>query len=311
MSEAILIISPDAEQLGSLVAEAIPEADVTMTRDAGEALERYSGQSVLFGSPVSIAEVLPHVPAVKWVQSSWAGVKPLIALDRRDYVLTGIKDVFGPQMSDYVIGYLLAHELKIVRRLDEQRAHRWWAGASGTLVGKRMGIMGTGSIGRTIAERARAFGVSVIGLSRSGRGMADFDRVYALEAFTEFLEDLDYVVAVLPDTPQTTDLLNAETLPLLPAHAVFINVGRANVVDHDALVAALHAGTLGAAILDVFDQEPLPQDSPLWDAPNLSITAHIAAFSHPELIVPIFLDNYRRYSAGLNLLDIVDFERGY
>ena len=116
---------------------------------------------------------------------------------------------------------------------------------------------------------------------------------------------------MLPDTPQTDNLLDAEALSLLPSHACFVNVGRANVVDDDALVAALRAGKLGGAVLDVFEEEPIPQDSPLWDTPNLLVTAHMAAVSHPELIVPIFLDNYRRYRAGSKLTNVIDFDLGY
>lgn len=271
----------------------------------------YSDHTVLFGSPASIAEVLPDMPAVEWVQSTWAGVTPLIELDRRDYVLTCIRGVFGDQMSEYVMGYLLAHELRIVRRLDEQRVHNWWTGESGALKGKHLGIMGAGSIGQAIAASARAMGVFVNGLSRSGTEKPWFGSVYPLTHLDEFLQSLDYLVAVLPDTPETDGLLDKEALSRLPSHALFINVGRANVVDESALVAALENGELAGAVLDVFDEEPVPADSPLWDAPNLLMTAHMAAVSHPGLIVPIFLENYRRYFAGRELQHVVDFERGY
>jgi phosphoglycerate dehydrogenase-like enzyme len=251
------------------------------------------------------------MPAVEWVQSTWAGVKPLVALDKRDYLLTGVKDVFGPQMAEYVLAYLLAHEVRLLRRLDEQRARNWWAGESGTLAGKCLGIMGAGSIGRAIASRARTFDVSVLGLSRSGTERAEFDSVYPLSHLAEFLTKLDYLVSVLPDTPATDRLLNAETLALLPPHALFVNVGRANVVDTDALVEALRRGSLAGAVLDVFDEEPVPGDSPLWDTPNLLMTAHMAAISHPGLIAPIFLENYRRFLSGRDLLYVIDFDRGY
>jgi phosphoglycerate dehydrogenase-like enzyme len=174
-----------------------------------------------------------------------------------------------------------------------------------------MGVMGTGSIGLAIAKHAAALGVGVTGLSRTGRKVAGFETVLPAERIDEFLPGLDYLVCVLPDTAETTGLLNAETLALLPEHAVFVNVGRANVVDGDALVKALNDGKLGGAILDVFDEEPLPGDSPLWDTRNLTITAHVAAVSYPELIVPIFLENYRRFTSGQDLMHVIDFEQGY
>ena len=310
-AQSILIVSHDAEDLARLVIEAEPGLDIAVARDAHEAADAYSGQRVIFGSPLAIAGALPSMPAVEWVQSSWAGVTPLIELERRDYVLTGIKGVFGRQMAEYVAGYLLAHELKIIRRYDEQRARRWWEGISGSVAGKRIGILGTGSIGSGIARLAADLGMSVTGLSRSGSATAGFEKVFPASGINEFLAGLDYVVAVLPDTPQTANLLSADALALLPSHAFLVNVGRANAVDTAALVAALGNGRLAGAVLDVFDEEPVPADSPLWDTPSLLMTAHMAAVSYPDLIVPVFLDNYARFAAGRDLVNVIDFERGY
>ena len=276
-----------------------------------QALAEYTCETALFGSPDMIADILPKMPTIDWVQSSWAGVTPLMALDRRDYVLTGIKDVFGAQMSEYVIGYLLAHELKVLQRMHQQREHNWFEGHSGTLEGKRMGIMGTGSIGQHIARTAKRFGVKVTGLNRSGAASPGFDNILPVNELGKFLKELDYLVATLPRTPGTDNLLDTDALAQLPTHAYFVNVGRGNVVDDEALMDALRNNRLAGAALDVFDEEPVPQDSPLWDTPNLSITAHISAISHPLLIVPVFVENYRRYVNGQPLQYVVDFATGY
>ena len=220
---------------------------------AKEALAEYSDESIIFGSPGMIAEVLPHMPTVDWVQSSWAGVTPLIALERRDYRLTGIKDVFGSQMAEYVIGYLLAHELKVLRRTREQHKRNWFQEHSGTLEGKHLGIMGTGSIGQHIARTARHFGVKVTGLSRSGSPNSAFNNVLPINELCGFLQELDYLVAALPQTTATDNLLDAAALAELPSHAYFINVGRGNVVDEEALVDALRNESLAGAALDVFE----------------------------------------------------------
>lgn len=310
MTQSVLIVSSDADALASLV-DPGEELAVATASDETEAMRAYDGQAILFGSPLSISKVLPEMPTVEWVQSTWAGNAPLLELERRDYVLTGIKGVFGPQMAEYVIGYLLAHELRIAKRLEEQRERRWFAEHSGRLSGKRMGIMGTGSIGQAIARQAASLGVSATGLSRTGKATEGFENVLPVDRIDEFLPGLDYLVGVLPDTAETTDLLNAATLALLPANSVFVNVGRANVVDDDVLVKALNDGHLGGAVLDVFDEEPVPDESPLWNTPNLTITAHIAAVSYPELIVPIFLENYRRFISGQKLMHVIDFEQGY
>ena len=311
MSDCLIITAIAREFADEVVKLAGDSIEVTPCTTVKEARDIYHGETVLFGNPQMIAEILPDLPAVNWVQSSWAGVTPLIAIDRRDYVLTGVKGVFGPQISDYVIAYLLAHEAKISERLAAQRRHEWYTTLSGTIRGKHIGIMGTGSIGQHIANTARQFEMTVSGLSRSGASAPGFDSVRATKDLTEFLAPLDYLVCTLPSTAATTGLLNARTLPHLPSHAVVINVGRSNVIDDAALVAALRADKLGGATLDVFDTEPLRDDSPLWDAPNLSVTAHIAAVSHPLLIVPIFVDNYRRYASGRPLVNRIDFSAGY
>ena len=307
-----LIITANAQELAK---EIVRRADfpiaIKACTSAGQALAEYTDESVIFGNPDMIAEVLPKMWAVDWIQSTWVGVTPLMALDQRDYVLTGIKDVFSPQMSEYVIGYLLAHELKVVPRADAQRAHNWYKTYSGTLQGKRLGVMGTGSIGRHIAKTATHFGVKVRGLSRSGAESPEFEQVLKVGQLHDFLEDLDYLVAALPQTSATDKLLDAAALAKLPAHAYFINIGRSNVVDDEALIDALRNNKLAGAALDVFNEEPIPRDSPLWDTPNLSITAHIAAVSHSSLIVPIFVENYRRYIEEQPLRYVIDFDAGY
>jgi len=307
----VLVIGADAREYARLINAAEPSISVTTCRNADETPAAYTNQSVLFGNPESIARVLPDMPTVKWVQSTWAGVTPLLELGQRDYLLTGIKGVFGPQMSEFVIGYMLSNELKVIERFAAQRDRQWFEKGSGTLLGKNIGIMGTGSIGQVIARRAKDNGMTVTGLSRTGASNPEFEKVFKVEKLHAFLHGLDYLVSVLPQTCETDTLLNQSALAQLPAQAYFINVGRSNVVDDQALVSALTKGGLAGAVLDVFDVEPLAQDNPLWGAPNLLITGHIAATSHPDLIVPIFLDNYRRFVSGQDLVNVISFDNGY
>ena len=276
-----------------------------------EALDAYADHAVLFGQPDMLADVIEKMPSVTWVQSTWAGVTPLLSCKRRDYILTGVKDVFGPQMAEYVLGYLLAHELKVLERDRAQRLKEWSTAPSGTLSGKRLGIMGTGSIGQDVAKMAGSFGIDVSGLNRSGTPAPGFSSVRQIGELHDFLAQVDYLVATLPQTRGTDNLLDEDALAQLPDHAFFINVGRGNVVDDAALTAALRWGALAGAVLDVFDEEPVARDSALWDTPGLQITAHIAAISHPELIVPIFIDNCRRFMDSRPLRYVVDFDAGY
>lgn len=307
-----LIISSDAPELqAEFNRQAGASPGFKFYTSAEQALDGYGGEKILFGRPDMVAACLPSWPDIEWVQSTWAGVEPLLALGRRDYRLTVVKDIFGPQMSEYVFAHLLAHELKLYERRARQLEKDWFRRPSGTLAGKHIGIMGTGSIGSHIAQTARTFAMKVSGLSRSGAGVAGFDSVARSDQLHAWLENLDYLVCALPRTPATDRLLDTTALAKLPGHAYLVNVGRSNVLDEAALLDALTQGRLAGAALDVFDEEPLPPGNPLWEAPNLSITAHVAALSHPSLVIPIFLENLGRYQEGRELQYEVDFEAGY
>ena len=307
-----LVVATDADEL---VDETLRRMDsppqLVPCASPQAALDAYKDQAILFGEPDMIAAVIGDMPAVDWVQSTWAGVTPLVEHGRRDYVLTGVRDVFGPQMAEYVLGNLLACELRVLERAAAQDRREWDTTPSGRLQGKNLGIMGTGSIGRHIAQAAAAFDIRVTGLSRSGAATPGFAAVYPGGKLHDFLDGLDYLVSTLPQTAATRNLLDRAALAKLSPHVLFINVGRGNVIDDAALLDALRNGRLGGAVLDVFDEEPLPQGDPLWDAPNLHVTGHIAALSYPALIAPIFIDNYRRYVDGQPLRYVIDFDAGY
>ncbi|MDT8319270.1 MAG: D-2-hydroxyacid dehydrogenase [Xanthomonadales bacterium] len=309
---AVLILSHDAEDylplLDELARDKVRISTVSCTAGALDALD---GQPVVLGQPDLVAAVLPRLPELRWVQSTWAGVTPLIDNPRRDYLLTGVKGVFGPQMAEYVLAYLLAREIRIIERRASQRAHAWWPEPSGTLRGKTLGLIGTGSIGRDIARAARAFGMRLQGLNRDGHPVDGFERVFAAVELHDFLAAPEYVVVVLPATRASDRLLDARAFRAMRNDAFLVNVGRGNVIDERALVRALSAGELAGAVLDVFQNEPLPAASPLWDAPRLTVTAHVAADSRPPDIAAIFQDNYRRFIAGEPLKYVVDFEQGY
>jgi len=308
----VLILAPDArEYLPFLEDLAGGSVAFASAETAADARETYSGQTVILGQPDLIAEALSKMSDVRWVQSSWAGVKPLLDLGRSDYVLTGVKDTFGSQMVEYVLGYLLANELKLFERLGQQANRRWWDESSGTLKGKTLGIMGTGSIGSDIARMAKAFGMSITGFSRSGASVEGFERIFAGNQLNEFLAGLDYLVCVLPDTPGTRHLLDASAFHAMKNDCCLVNVGRGALIDEGALAQALVKGELSGAVLDVFQDEPLPKESPLWNAPGLIVTGHVAAKSQPEDIAQIFRKNYRRYVEGEPLKYRIDFEKGY
>ncbi len=267
---------------------------------------------VVFGEPNLVREALPHLPGLKWVQATWAGVEPLLdASLRRDYTLTNARGVFGGLMSEYVLAYLLLHERRILQRLAAQAGQRWDATLTGTLRGKTLGLLGVGSIGAEVARAAKFFGMTVRGYTRASAGCEFVDQYFHGSQLLAFAQGLDYLVSILPNTPDTRHLVNAELLAQLPARALFLNVGRGSAVDESALAQALQTGALGGAVLDVFAQEPLPVGHPLWSTPNTFITSHTSAPSFPADITRLFVENYQRYLVGEPLKYRVDFERGY
>jgi phosphoglycerate dehydrogenase-like enzyme len=299
----LLILSRHAEAYRRLIeAERLPNLDIVSSEDC----------DVVLGEPSLVAPAIGRLTSVSWVQSTWAGVEPLLdpAL-RRDYVLTNARGVFGGLMSEYVFGYLLAHERTIFRRLAAQREGRWDATPPGTLKGRQIGLLGVGSIGAALAKTAKHFGMRVRGYTRSSEGCPDVDEYFHGDRRIAFARDLDYLVCIVPNTADTRRLVDAALLAALPPRAVFVNPGRGSAVDESALADALQSGRLAGAVLDVFQQEPLPPDHVLWRTPNVLITSHTAALSAPEDIAPVFIDNYKRFAAGQLLQHRVDFELGY
>ena len=307
----ILTKHPD-EYRERIQAASLPDLAIVATDDVAEGLARAPHSDILLGDPIRVKAALPHLPRLVWTQLSWAGVEPMLdpAL-RRDYVLTNIRGVFGPLMSEYVFGYLLMLERKILPRLEAQREGRWDTTLPGTLSGKTIGLVGVGSIGAHLAATAKHFGMQVRGYTRRSRDCRHVDQYFHGADKAAFAHDLDYLVAVLPNTDQTRAIVDAEMIAALPPRAVLVNVGRGRTVDEAALAAALTAGRVGGAVLDVFSEEPVPASSPFWSTPNTYITSHTSAPSFPADIVGVFVENYRRFHGGQPLLYRVEFERGY
>jgi phosphoglycerate dehydrogenase-like enzyme len=301
---SLRILSKHASDYRRLIeAERLPDLAI---------VDAESSCDIVFGEPSLIAPALPRLTSLMWVQATWAGVEPLLAPSlRRDYTLTNARGVFGALMSEYVFGYLLAHERKMFEKHAAQREGRWDPTPPGSLRGKQIGLIGVGTIGTALAKTAKHFGMRVKGYTRSSESCADVDAYFHGDAFAAFANDLDYLVSIAPNTAGTRGLVDREFLSALPARAVFVNPGRGSIVDEAALAEALSSGGLAAAVLDVFQQEPLPPDHIFWRTPNLLITSHTAALSFPNDIAPVFIENYRRLIDGLPLKYRVDFDAGY
>lgn len=300
----LLILTSDKTEYQRLI-EAAQLPDLEIVLDPAQA-------DIAFGEPKAIRDALPVLAQLKWAQAIYAGVEPLVdPTQRRDYILTNARGVFGEWMSEYVFGYLLFLEKKMLGRIKAQRAKEWKRDEAGTLRGKTIGLLGVGSIGAHLAGTAKHFGMTVRGFTRGSETSPEVDKYFHGKDLLKFADGLHYLVSVLPRTNETNKLVDEAFLNALPNHAIFVNVGRGNSVDEAALTKSLNEGRLAAAVLDVFEKEPVPPEHPFWTTPNLYMTYHTSAISYPEDMTKLLVENYSLYREGKPLKYIVDFERGY
>lgn len=309
----LLILSRDAESYSEIIHDAhLPDLKISAFDSVNRAQSNSKEANILFGDPDLLQQLLPAMERPEWVQSTWAGVNLLtIKGCRRDYLLTGVKDVFGPMMAEYVICYMLMHERGALRRYSLQLKKQWDHSSPGLLRNKRVGIMGVGSIGGAIASTAKFFSMYTSGYSRDPYPREFIDIMFGQDQLLEFVHDLDYLISVLPHTPDTAHIINSSLFKAMKKDALFINVGRGSVVDESALIDALNRNEIAGAVLDVFEQEPLPQSHPFWNTPGVIITSHTAALSSPRDIAPLFIENYRRFVMNRPLKYQINFDRGY
>lgn len=296
-------------QLGAIGADA--ELRMVPSPRLSEAL---AGADVLFvydfSSP-ALRSAWPAADALRWVQVGAIGVDAVLfdELIDSEIIVTNSRGIFEAPIAEYVLGQILAFAKDFGRSLRAQDAQRWQHFDTEPIAGASVTIVGPGPVGRATARLLRAAGMTVRGVGRTSRQDPDFGMIT-----TDLLAavgDADYVVLAAPLTAQTRGMVDADALAAMPSRARLINVGRGELVDTDALVAALHAGTIAGAALDVVAPEPLPPDHPLWTAPNVRLTPHnsgdIAGW-RAELQQQ-FVANFRRYLSGQPLRNVVDKQR--
>jgi len=309
----LLVHATDPDTFCELLRQCdLPELEIICAADAAMARDAIRNCNIVLGEPPMIAGILDQAQSLEWVQSTFAGVEQFCAPGlRRDYILTGVKGVHGPLMSEYVFAYILAIERHLFETKKNQESGMWVDIPYRSLRGVTLGICGLGSVGKHLAQTASYFGMRVLGYKRTPAETPFVERVYTGASFHEFLAELDYLVLVLPNTPETNGLINMDTIKQMKPSAIIINGGRDNAVNESDLVTALSKRMIRGAVLDVFKQEPLPAGSPLWALADLFITPHNAAFSFPRDIVEIFRENYQRFIEKKPLMYKIDFERGY
>lgn len=267
---------------------------------------------VWLGEPDLLLPLLRQGRRPDWLQSTWAGITPLLGAGLpRDYRLSRAVGIFGQPMAEYVLAYLLLHRRRVLARLASQVEQRWDGQPPPSLNGCKVLVVGAGDIGSEIARFLAPFGVALRGIARRPRPIEPFAEVHGLDELAEQAAWADCIVNVLPDTPATRDLYDADLFARMRREALLINCGRGVAVVDADLVAALQAGQLAGAVIDVCREEPLPPGHPFWDAPRLLLTGHSSAPTEPAAMARLFIDNLRRYRDGQPLRGEVDFARGY
>ncbi len=313
MKNKLLIVSRDQEYFTRKVQELdLPDLEILSTKDR-ELTDSYAREANIFlALPLFIKPYLKNAEKLQWVQSIFAGVEVLTEEGMRsDYTLTNVKDTYGEAMTEYVFSYLLAFERDTFHYLSLQKDHVWKQKPYGTVQGKVLAVAGAGSIGSDIARIAKAFGMKTIGLRTEKGAVEHFDEIYTTNETSHFLRFADYVISVLPKTEATNHFFSKQAFIDMKDDAVFMNVGRGNAVDEQALIEALHEKRIRAAVLDVFREEPLPEQSKLWDIQNLYLTPHVSGYVLTDRVFEIFSENYMRFLEGRALLYTINFQKGY
>ena len=256
---------------------------------------------------------------LRWIQLLSAGADVAIGdrPERSDILVTTAKGVQAIPLSEWVIGAMIALSRRFPQAIRAQGRKEYWKFIGEELAGRTAGILGMGNIGHRVARLCKALDMRVLGMRRSvtqpQEGQGPTDLLLPPRDLPLMLRESDFLIICLPGTRETAGLLGLAELRQMKQGACLINVGRGGIVDEQALVEVVRAGHLAGAALDVFAQEPLPQDSPLWDEPNILLTAHVAANSHlyEERGTELFLENLRRYLDGRDLLNVYDPEIGY
>ncbi len=288
-----------------------------------EWLALLSQADILFDFDQTHIEDLPEVaPNVKWLQATSSGIGQFVHKHRYDErmpstVFTTARGVHAQPLAEFCMMVMLMFHKGVSRMLEEQQRHHWERYAATDLSDRTLVILGLGSVGQRTAQLAKAFGMYVIGMKRSSKHQspADFqvDELYDQSKLTQVLPRAEHLVIITPHSSETEGLIGRKEINLLPRGCTFINIGRGAVVDEQALVSALKSGHIGAAGLDVFEVEPLPETSPLWDMPNVLISPHSASTSDREngRITDLFIDNIKRFLDGRPMLNILDTQKKY
>ncbi|NAP01049.1 D-2-hydroxyacid dehydrogenase [Halomonas sp. MG34] len=280
--------------------ETLPKADILVTY--GEDLTE---------------ELINEATSLKWIMVISAGMEkmPLEAIKKRAILVTNARGIHRIPMAEYAISMILQVYRQTKKLIDHEKSHQWAKHLQmEELHGKTMVVLGAGAIGQEVAKMSKVFQVKTIGVSRSGASIDFFDEVHQMDALPSLLPKADIFISILPSTNETRGILHYGHLEALPNHALFLNMGRGDVIASAEIIRGVEQGQIAHAVLDVFEQEPLPADDPLWDNEFITLTPHISASSrHYEArALEIFQENLFIFNnEKKNYVNEIDVTRGY
>ena len=271
---------------------------------------------ITYGEDVT-DEIIEQAVNVKWIMVMSAGLElmPMTSIEKRGIMVTNARGIHKIPMAEYTMGMLLQYEKKLKQLIENEADEIWDRKIEvGELNGKTMLILGTGAIGGEVARLGKAFRMTTLGVNRSGKPVEHIDHLYSLTELGEALPKADYIVCILPSTPETKDLLKKEHFKAMKSSAVFVNIGRGDLVKEEVLVEAMEEREVAHAVLDVFDPEPLEKGHPFWSLDNVTVTPHLSSKSSEYLprTFKIFEENMEVYlKKGKDFINVIDPKKGY
>ena len=253
-------------------------------------------------SPPMADHVVRDAPKLKWIQALGTGVDNIVDLPSlgKEVLVTNVRGIHGAPVSEATIAFMLSLARDMPRSVRAQEQSKWERWPSALLAGKTVGILGVGLIAEYLAPICKTFGMTVVGISGSPRETRHFDRMAHRNDLTKVVGDLDFLVVLTPLSAETRNIVGEKVFAAMKPTAYLVNVARGGVVDEPALIAALEAGKIAGAGLDVFSQEPLPSDNPLWKTKNLTIFSHLGGYSqgYEDRAMPTIAGNMGKFLAG-------------
>jgi len=310
MPHKLFIYHTNAKLYGEILSKRLPKLEIRSAFQPEEAIDFIEEAEIILTWKIP-DELLKKAKHLKWFASLGAGTEHLIKNPHIPESITFSKvTVYGEMMAEYVFAYLLYFCRDLPKYFRDQEKKVWEPARPERLRGKTMGILGLGSIGKEIAKRGKQFGMNVLGVKRNPEAVENVDQVFGPKDLEKMIPLVDYLIVALPFTPETNQFIGERELSLLKEGTTLINIGRGKTIDERALSKILKTKRI-KAVIDVFEEEPLPPESELWDMENVIITPHVSGINLPEEICEEFVKNYERWVKGQPLTGLVDRNKGY